>query len=228
VEAVNAELRRERAPEPPRAAAGAWRGVAASFRFAWDGVVETALRQRNMRIHLVAGILVALLASAARLGAAEDLALALCVFLVLSAEVANSALEALVDLVTRERHDRARAAKDAGAGAVLVLAAGAAAVLAVVLVHAWPAIAARPRGALALHAALGVPLASAAAALLAPDARAPAADAALAVAGAALLAALAWCSEDLAFTGLAALLFAVCAGAARRRRRERATLIAGV
>jgi diacylglycerol kinase (ATP) len=111
-------------PEPSQPLArGAIAAIAASFRFAWDGVVETALYQRNMRIHLVAALLVALLASAVPLGAAADLALLFCVFLVLSAEVANSALEALVDLVTRERHDRARAAKDAGAGAVLVLAA---------------------------------------------------------------------------------------------------------
>jgi diacylglycerol kinase (ATP) len=210
------------APPPTalgRTSGGAWRALAASFRVAWDGVVETALHQRNMRIHMVAGILVSLVASAVRLGAAEDLALAFCVFLVLSAEVANSALEALVDLVTRERHDRARAAKDAGAGAVLVLASGSVGVLAVVLLHAWPRIAAAPAVALR-QAALGLPLASAVALLLAPRPRARAADAALVAVGAALLVALALVTANLAFTALAALLFGASAAVAHRRRRD--------
>ncbi len=202
---------------PVSTSRSAWRGLAVSFRVAWDGVVETALHQRNMRIHLVAGILVALIGSAVRLGAAEDLALAFCVFLVLSAEVANSALEALVDLVTRERHDRARAAKDAGAGAVLVLAVGSVLVLAVVLLHAWPRIDAARAPALR-QAALGLPLALTAALLLAPRPRPRAADRALAATGAALLVALAMASANLAFTALAALLFAASAAAAHRRR----------
>jgi diacylglycerol kinase (ATP) len=218
--------RREAAPPLPAAAVpspsrplprGAVAAIAASFRFAWDGVVETALHQRNMRIHLVAALLVALLASAVPLGAAADLALLFCVFLVVSAEVANSALEALVDLVTRERHDRARAAKDAGAGAVLVLAAGSVAVFAAVVVHAWPRLAAA-QAALARQAIVGLPLALAAALLLAPFPRPRAADRVLAVAGLAPLAALAAFTANAVFTALAAALFAVSAAAARRRR----------
>jgi diacylglycerol kinase (ATP) len=117
-----------------------WRGLAWSFACAWEGVVETAARQRNMRIHLALALAVAAAASAVPLRLASDLALLLCVFLVLSAEVANSALEALVDLVTRERHELARRAKDASAGAVLVLAAGSVAVLGAVVAHDWQAL----------------------------------------------------------------------------------------
>jgi hypothetical protein len=54
---------------------------------------------------------------------------------VVAAEVANTALESLVDLAARGWDERARAAKDAGAGAVLVLAAGAVAVLVAVGTH---------------------------------------------------------------------------------------------
>ena len=135
-------------PEPPPVTrrVGAWRGFAASLRAAWNGIVETALHQRNMRLHLLAGLWVALLGSTVPLGTGARLALLLCVFLVLSAEVANSALEALVDLVTRERHELARAAKDAGAGAVLVLAAGSVAVLGLVLLQEGPALATASAG----------------------------------------------------------------------------------
>jgi diacylglycerol kinase (ATP) len=185
---------------------------------AWAGVVETALYQRNMRIHLVAGLLVALVGSGVALGIAEQLALLLCVFLVLSAEVANSALEALVDLVTRDRHDRARAAKDAGAGAVIVLAVGSVAVLVAVLVHVWPAIAAS-RAAVLRQAVAGLPLAAIAAALLAPLHRPRALDLALTLAGGVILAALATFTASALFTALAALLFGVAVAVASGRRK---------
>ena len=215
---AEAQPRQPAQPPPPR-----WRGpgreLVSSFAAAWAGVVETALYQRNMRIHLVAGLLVALVGSGVALGVAEQLALLLCVFLVLSAEVANSALEALVDLVTRERHDRARAAKDAGAGAVTVLAAGSVAVLVAVLVHAWPAIAAG-REAVLRQAAAGLPLALIAAALLAPLHRHRGLDVALTLAGGALLAALATFTASALFTALAALLFGVAVAVAWCRRRR--------
>ncbi len=202
-------------PEPP-ARPGPWRALVGSFRHAFRGVVDTAVHQRNMRIHVVSGILVALVASGVPLGTTEQLALAFCVFLVLSAEVANSALEALVDLASRERHDRARAAKDAAAGAVLVLAACSVLVLAVVLVHVWPEIAAR-RSAVFRQAALGLPLAALAAALLTPSRRPRALDAALTALGLVLLAVLASFTESAPFTALAALLFGLSAAAALTR-----------
>jgi diacylglycerol kinase (ATP) len=201
----------------PEGEQGLWRAFAASFAVAWNGVLETALHQRNMRVHLVSGLLVALVGSGVELGVPEQLALLLCVFLVLSAEVANSALESLVDLVTREHHHLARAAKDAGAGAVLVLALGSAAVLVTILAHAWPAIAAT-RHAVLRQAAFGAPLAAVVAALLAPRPRRRALDLGLATVGAGLLAALASFTVSALFTGIAALHFAVAVAAASRRR----------
>jgi hypothetical protein len=102
---------------------------------------------------------------------------------------------------------------------VLVLAAGSVAVLAAVLVRAWPAMAADWRGA-GRQAALGVPLAASAALLLAPWKRGPAVDAALALLGSAALAGLAAFTVSGVFTALAALLFGVALATARRRGRE--------
>lgn len=215
VEAPRPHLAPSPPPSPPRRG---WSAFTASFVYAWDGVVETAVHQRNMRVHVVAGLLVGVGGSAVALPLAAQLALVFCAFLVPAAEVANSALEALVDLVTRERHDRARAAKDAGAGAVLVLAACAVVVLAAVLREAWPRLAAAPAAALR-QAAIGVPLAGVAALLLAPLHRARALDAALGLAGLALLLGLAAGTASALFAGLAALFFAVAFAAARRRRR---------
>jgi len=205
---------------PPERPAGPWRALGASFRVAWSGLVETAVHQRNMRIHLVAGLLVALLASSLALGAGQQLALVLSLFLVLAAEVTNSALEALVDLLEADLHDRARAAKDAAAAAVLLLAVGSVAVLAIVLVDAWPEVA-RGRWAALRQAAAGVPLAAAMAALLAPWPRPRALDVALGALGVGLLAVLASFTRSPVFTLLAVLLFCVALAAAARRRTAR-------
>jgi len=136
---------------------------------------------------------------------------------VLSAEVANSALEALVDVLSRDWHERARVAKDASAGAVLALAAGSVVVLVMVLLHDWPAIAAAREAALR-QAIWGLPLVGLAAALLTPFRRPLAADLALSGAGAALIVVLATFSASGPFTALAALLFAASVAAALRRR----------
>lgn len=55
-----------------------------------------------MRVHVVAALLVGLAGGALPLERGEELALLLCVFLVLAGEVLNTGLEALVDLYTRE------------------------------------------------------------------------------------------------------------------------------
>jgi diacylglycerol kinase (ATP) len=204
-------------PSPP---ASAWLAFARSFLYAWNGIAETAVHERNMRVHLVAGLLVALLGSALPLGTSERLALLLCILLVLAAEVANSALEATVDLLAPEHHDGARVAKDAGAGFVLVLATGAVLVLAIVLVDAWPSLAAHRVAAL-WQAGFGLPLAVDAALLVVPRPRTLLLLVVQVLSGAALLVALAISSESRVFTAVGALLFVVCADSARRSRGGR-------
>lgn len=107
------------APRPPGAG-----GLASAFRHALRGLTDVA-GERNMRIHLLAGAAVGLVGTELPLPLASRLALHLCTALVIGAEALNSALEALVDLHTVEHHPLARRAKDAAAGAVLVLAIGA-------------------------------------------------------------------------------------------------------
>lgn len=106
-----------------------------------------------MRLHLLAGVAVGLAGTELPLPLASRLALHLCTALVIGAEAFNSALEALVDLQTREIRPEARRAKDAAAGAVLVLAVGAVLVAGAVGLEAREAIAgwlARPGWGLAL------------------------------------------------------------------------------
>src|SRR5512137_1008825 len=100
-------------------------GLVASFGHALRGLVEVTARERNMKFHVLAGAGVGLGGAEVVLPLAARLALVLAVMLVVAAEAGNSALEALVDLHTRELRDEARRVKDAAAGGVLVLALGA-------------------------------------------------------------------------------------------------------
>jgi diacylglycerol kinase (ATP) len=99
-------------------------GILLSFGHALRGLVEVTARERNMKLHVLAGTAVGLLAAEVALPAPSRLALLLAVMLVVAAEMGNSALEALVDLHTRELREEARRVKDAAAGGVLVLALG--------------------------------------------------------------------------------------------------------
>ena len=195
---------------------GALAALATSFRHAWDGVVDTAVHQRNMRIHLVSGLLVALLGSSVPFAGSRQLALALCVVLVLAAEAANTALEALVDLVILENHARARLAKDAGAAGVLIVAVGSVLVLAIVVLEDRQLLVAN-RNALLRQAAAGLPLAGALAVLLAPSRRGAWVDPVLLAVGGASLIAVTALGRSVPFAVLAALLFAVGVAVARRR-----------
>ncbi|MEW6487235.1 MAG: diacylglycerol kinase [Thermodesulfobacteriota bacterium] len=101
-----------------------------------EGVLYGVRTQRHVRWHSVACL--AVLVVAPRLGVTpgEFALLCLAAALVLVAELANTAVEAAVDLACPEYHPLARAAKDVAAGAVLVAAFAAAAVGWVVLAPA--------------------------------------------------------------------------------------------
>jgi diacylglycerol kinase (ATP) len=79
-----------------------------------------------MLVHLLAAVAVLLTALMLRLTLVEFALLALAIILVLFAELMNTALEVVVDLVSPEYHLLAQRAKDVAAGAVLVASVGAA------------------------------------------------------------------------------------------------------
>lgn len=95
---------------------------AESFRFAFAGWRHLLRTQPNARIHLAIACAVIIMGLWLGLGASEWASLWLAIGLVLAAELFNSALEAFVDLASPEVHPLAQAAKDMGAGAVLVSA----------------------------------------------------------------------------------------------------------
>ena len=107
--------------------------LVSSFRNALSGLNELLRTQRNARIHLGITLAVIGLAAWLRLSAADWALLAVTAALLWTAELINTALEAVVDLASPGRQPLARLAKDLSAAAVLVAAVGAAVVGALVL-----------------------------------------------------------------------------------------------
>jgi undecaprenol kinase len=100
-------------------------GLLRSFSFAGQGVWHVVRTQRNMRVHLVAGLAAVAAGLILHIGAADWACVLTVIGLVLTAETLNTVVEALVDLCTDEYHPLAKAAKDMAAGAVLLSSAAA-------------------------------------------------------------------------------------------------------
>ncbi len=96
-----------------------------SFRYAFAGLWYALRTQRNARIHLLAAVAVTAMGLWLRLDAVRWAVLVLTISLVFFAEMVNTVVEAIVDLVTPEYHPLAKVAKDVSAGAVLVTAMAA-------------------------------------------------------------------------------------------------------
>ncbi len=93
--------------------------------------------EHNSRIHLVLAIIAIAFGAVLHISRTDWLIIILCIGLVLVAEIMNSAIERLVDLVTTEHNEKAGKIKDLAAGGVLISA-----VIALVagIVVFWPYI----------------------------------------------------------------------------------------
>lgn len=91
-----------------------------SFHYAFSGIMYAAKTQSNMRVHLIIAAVVLAAMLVLRLDRFYVIALVILIALVLALELVNTAVEAVVDLLTVAHHPLAKTAKDAAAGAVLV------------------------------------------------------------------------------------------------------------
>jgi diacylglycerol kinase len=96
-----------------------------SFRYAFEGWSYVLRTQHNAWIHAAATIAVVVLAFWLELSRVEWSILVLTIALVWIAEFANTALEAVIDLISTDYHPLAKTAKDVAAGAVLISACAA-------------------------------------------------------------------------------------------------------
>ena len=127
-----------RQPVLPEETPGRSGSLWSSFGFAWQGISYVVRTQRNARVHLSIGGTVLILAALLRVSIVELAILLLCVMAVVVAEMLNTVVEAVVDLVTDRYHPLAKIAKDVAAGAVLITAIGSASIGVLVLgSHLW-------------------------------------------------------------------------------------------
>jgi len=93
-----------------------------SFRYAGAGIARFLRQEHNAWIHLLATLSVALAGWLLHVSRMEAIALAGAVGLVWVAEMLNTCLERMADLVSPEEHPEIKFIKDLAAGAVLVAA----------------------------------------------------------------------------------------------------------
>lgn len=112
-------------PVPPTARPGLLRRRAASFGHALRGVGAALRSELHLQFHAVSTVVVIGLGFYFGLSALEWALVALAVAGVWAAELFNTAIETLTNLVSPGYHPLAGRAKDVAAGAVLLAALGA-------------------------------------------------------------------------------------------------------
>ncbi len=99
-----------------------------SFGYSIEGLKYAYKYEQSMLIHVIATVCVVSANFFFHVTGIEWLITLLAIGMVLSAELINTAIEAVVDLVTLEIHPLAKIAKDCGSAATFVLAIMAAAI----------------------------------------------------------------------------------------------------
>lgn len=92
-----------------------------SFKYSIEGLKYAYKYEQSMFIHFMVTILVVLMGLIFDISGFEWLIVFIVIGMVLAAELINTAIEAVVDMVTLEYNDLAKIAKDCGSAATFVL-----------------------------------------------------------------------------------------------------------
>ena len=93
-----------------------------SFGYSIDGLKYAYKYEQSMFIHFIVTILVIIMGFICKISLLEWAIVLITIGVVLASELINTAIEAVVDLVTLEVHPLAKIAKDCGSAATFVLA----------------------------------------------------------------------------------------------------------
>ena len=99
-----------------------------SFKYSIIGIITSFRTERNMKIHIFITLLVILIGFLLKISKIEWILCVFAIALVISAELFNTSIETIVDIITKDKNEKAQIAKDVSAGAVLITAIGAAVV----------------------------------------------------------------------------------------------------
>lgn len=95
-----------------------------SFQYASEGIWFAVKDNQNLRLHLLAAVVVVILAIIFKVGAFEMGILGVMILLVLCTEMINTSIEEMTNLISREHSKEAKIAKDVSAGMVLLTSVG--------------------------------------------------------------------------------------------------------
>ena len=96
--------------------------LANSFKYAWQGIIQSYRGEQNLKIHTFFAILVIVFGFFLKIDYLEWIACLILIGLVLMAEFFNTAIEYVVDLASPSVHPLAKAAKDTASAGVLMMA----------------------------------------------------------------------------------------------------------
>jgi len=109
-----------------------------SIGIAFDGIIDLIKSENNAKFHLVSTIVVIIVGLKLQFLAIEWLWISLAIAGVWVAELINTAIEKLTDIISPEQNPLAKKVKDYAAGAVLVMAIWAIFVFCLIsLPHLW-------------------------------------------------------------------------------------------
>ncbi len=97
-----------------------------SFKYAGEGIWTALKEEPNLKVHFLIALIVLVLGWFLEISFLEFLIVILTIGIVISIELTNTAIEAVVDSFTDKVHPAAKKAKDVSAGAVLIVSVMAA------------------------------------------------------------------------------------------------------
>ena len=92
-----------------------------SFKYAFEGIIQTYKGEQNLKIHTFIAILVVIFGFFLRISLIEWFICLILIGLVLMSEFFNTAIEYVVDLASPKVHPLAKAAKDTASAGVLMM-----------------------------------------------------------------------------------------------------------
>lgn len=108
-----------------------------TFKNAQEGFFYALRTQKNFKVHLGLSLFVLILAVWLKISLTKFLFLVLAITFGFTAEMANTAFEKTVDLITEEYHPKAKIAKDVSAGMMLIASIGLAILGALILLPSF-------------------------------------------------------------------------------------------
>jgi len=92
-----------------------------SFKFSFEGIKYAVYNEVNIFVMIIMAIIAIVLGIMLKISYVECLVVVLLIGVILSLELVNTSVEAVVDLVTSDKKPLAKVAKDCASGAVSIM-----------------------------------------------------------------------------------------------------------